>query len=68
MLNKHNLQKKNIFVKSTHFKKSKAGIISDGVLTIIAIDYRKLSRKKEEDAIIKELLRKKDEHFRRLKK
>lgn len=65
MLNKHELQKKNIFVKSTHFKKSKAGIISDGVLTIIAIDYKKLSHKKEEELITKELLRRKDNYYRR---
>lgn len=65
MLNKYELQKKNIFVKSTHFKKSKAGIISDGVLTIIAIDYKKLSHKKEEELITKELLCRKDNYYRR---
>ena len=48
------LEQYNIPVVKVDFQKKKAGIITDGVDTIIAVDYKKIENSKEEKMIIAE--------------
>lgn len=48
------LEQYNIPVVKVDFQKKKAGIITDGVDTVIAVDYKKIENSKEEKMIIAE--------------
>ena len=48
------LEQYNIPVVKVDFQKKKAGIITDGVDTVIAVDYKKIENSKQEKMIIAE--------------
>lgn len=48
------IEKYNIPIIPVNFEKKKAGIVSNGVDTIIAVDYKKIKNSKEEKRILAE--------------
>lgn len=48
------IEKYNIPIIPVNFEKKKAGIVSNGVDTVIAVDYKKIANSKEEKRILAE--------------
>jgi hypothetical protein len=48
------IEKYNIPIVNVNFEKKKAGIVSNGVDTVIAVDYSKIKNSKEEKRILAE--------------